>query len=80
MPGKREIRLTIEFKHNVRQLAKKFRHIKSDLQPLLEQLATGETLVIAFQVLVRSSIKFVSKILISAKASVQAIVYSIISN
>ena len=43
MPPKREIRLTIEFKRNVRQLAKKFRHIRSDLQPLLDQLATGET-------------------------------------
>lgn len=43
MSTKREIRLTIEFKRNLRHLAKKFRHIKSDLQPLLEQLEAGAT-------------------------------------
>lgn len=43
MPSSREVRLTIEFKRNLRQLAKKFRHIKSDLQPLFVQLEAGET-------------------------------------
>lgn len=43
MPSSREVRLTIEFKRNLRQLAKKFRHIKSDLEPLLVQLEAGET-------------------------------------
>jgi len=43
MSTKREIRLTLEFKRNLRHLAKKFRHIKSDLQPLLDQLELGAT-------------------------------------
>lgn len=32
---------TPEYKRNLRQLAKKYRHIKSDLQPILDQLADG---------------------------------------
>ncbi len=31
-----------EFKRNLRRLAKKYRQIKSDLQPLLQGLAAGE--------------------------------------
>ena len=34
---------TAEFKRNVRQLAKKYRRIKSDVQPVIEQLERGET-------------------------------------
>jgi len=34
---------TPEFKRNLRQLAKKYRHIKSDVQPLLDELAQGST-------------------------------------
>ena len=30
-----------EFKRNLRQLAKKYRHIKTDLQPILDELAGG---------------------------------------
>src|SRR5579872_2000092 len=35
------VTFTPEFKRNLRQLAKKYRHIKSDLQPILDQLASG---------------------------------------
>jgi mRNA-degrading endonuclease RelE of RelBE toxin-antitoxin system len=36
-----QVGFTPEFKRNLRKLAKKYRHIKSDLQPILDQLATG---------------------------------------
>jgi mRNA-degrading endonuclease RelE of RelBE toxin-antitoxin system len=36
-----QVTFTPEFKRNLRQLAKKYRHIQSDLQPVLDQLATG---------------------------------------
>jgi mRNA-degrading endonuclease RelE of RelBE toxin-antitoxin system len=36
-----QVTFTPEFKRNLRQLAKKYRHIQSDLQPILNQLATG---------------------------------------
>ena len=36
-----QIAFTSEFKRNLRQLSKKYRHIKSDLQPVLDQLANG---------------------------------------
>lgn len=36
-----QVTFTPEFKRNLRQLAKKYRHIKSDLQPILDQLASG---------------------------------------
>ena len=38
-----QVSFTPEFKRNVRQLAKKYRHIKSDIQPVIEQLEAGET-------------------------------------
>jgi mRNA-degrading endonuclease RelE of RelBE toxin-antitoxin system len=38
-----EIRFTPEFKRNLRALAKKYRHIRSDIQPILEQLEKGQT-------------------------------------
>ncbi len=34
---------TGEFKRNVRQLAKKYRRIKADIQPILDTLAAGQT-------------------------------------
>ncbi len=34
---------TAEFKRNVRQLAKKYRRIRSDVQPVIDQLVRGET-------------------------------------
>jgi mRNA-degrading endonuclease RelE of RelBE toxin-antitoxin system len=38
------IEFTPEFKRNVRALSKKYRHIRSDIQPLIEQLEKGEIL------------------------------------
>jgi mRNA-degrading endonuclease RelE of RelBE toxin-antitoxin system len=35
------VTFTPEFKRNLRQLAKKYRRIKSDLQPILDQLTSG---------------------------------------
>jgi addiction module RelE/StbE family toxin len=40
-PSPVQVRFTPEFKRNLRQLAKKYHHIKSDLQPILDQLASG---------------------------------------
>lgn len=36
-----EVRFTPEFKRSVRTLAKKYRHIRSDIQPVIEQLQAG---------------------------------------
>jgi len=35
------VRFTPEFKRNLRILAKKYRHIRSDVQPVIEQLQSG---------------------------------------
>ncbi|MFZ5821785.1 MAG: type II toxin-antitoxin system RelE/ParE family toxin [Chloroflexota bacterium] len=44
MPGKsRAIEFTPEFKRNLRLLARKYRRIRSDVEPLLARLQTGET-------------------------------------
>jgi len=37
-----EVFFTPEFKRNVRALAKKYHHIHSDVQPVIEQLQRGE--------------------------------------
>jgi len=44
-PAKAEAQVdfTPEFKRNVRQLAKKYRRIKSDLQPVIDSLGKGVT-------------------------------------
>src|SRR6266568_5911392 len=36
------ISFTLEFKRNLRALAKKYRSIRSDIQPLIDQLLTGQ--------------------------------------
>lgn len=36
------ISFTLEFKRNLRALAKKYRSIRSDIQPLINQLVAGE--------------------------------------
>ena len=36
------IKFTEQFKRDIRRLAKKYRHIKSDLQPIIEQLESGK--------------------------------------
>jgi mRNA-degrading endonuclease RelE of RelBE toxin-antitoxin system len=38
-----QVSFTSEFKRNIRQLAKKYRHIKTDVQPVIEQLESGQT-------------------------------------
>jgi len=46
MPGElaklMQVEYTPEFKRNLRALAKKYRHIRSDVQPLIDQLQSGE--------------------------------------
>ena len=42
-PKKIQIEFTVEFKRNIRQLSKKYRHIKSDIQPIIESLESGDT-------------------------------------
>ena len=37
-----EIRFTAEFKRNLRALAKRYRNIRSDIDPILSQLQDGE--------------------------------------
>ena len=37
-----EIRFTPEFKRNLRALSKRYPHIRSDLEPILEQLQAGD--------------------------------------
>ena len=36
------VEYTLEFKRNLRALAKKYRHIRSDVQPVIDQLRAGE--------------------------------------
>lgn len=36
------VEYTPEFKRNLRQLAKKYRHIKADIQPLLDSICQGQ--------------------------------------
>ena len=42
-PQSDSVLFTPEFKRNLRQLAKKYRRIKSDVQPLLDELAQSQT-------------------------------------
>ncbi len=37
------VEYTFEFKRNIRQLAKKYRHIKADVKPVSDQHLAGET-------------------------------------
>lgn len=37
-----QVEFTPEFKRNLRALAKKYRHIHSDVQPMIDQLRAGE--------------------------------------
>jgi len=41
-PSPREVRFTPEFKRNLRQLAKKYRRIRSDIQPVIDALIAGD--------------------------------------
>lgn len=42
VPPSVEIRFTPEFKRNLRALSKRYPHIRSDLEPTLEQLQAGD--------------------------------------
>lgn len=37
-----KVAFTPEFKRNLRALAKKYRHIRSDVQPIIDQIQAGE--------------------------------------
>lgn len=37
-----QVEFTPEFKRNLRSLAKKYKHIRSDVQPVIERLEVGE--------------------------------------
>jgi len=37
-----QVEFTPEFKRNLRSLAKKYKHIRSDVQPVIQQLEAGE--------------------------------------
>jgi mRNA-degrading endonuclease RelE of RelBE toxin-antitoxin system len=58
-----DVFFTSEFKRNLRQLAKKYRRIKTDIQPLLDDLEAGKTpgdkipglAVVIYKVRVRNS-------------------------
>ena len=39
-----QVEFTPEFKRNLRALAKKYRHIRSDVQPVIDQLRAGEVI------------------------------------
>ena len=39
-----QVEFTQEFKRNLRALAKKYRHIRSDVQPVIDQLRAGEVI------------------------------------
>ncbi len=39
-----QIEYTPELKRNLRGLAKKYRHVRSDVQPVIDRLAAGESL------------------------------------
>lgn len=41
-PSQITIKFTDELKRNLRTLAKKYRHIRSDLQPVIDQLQKGD--------------------------------------
>jgi len=39
-----QVEYTPEFKRNLRALAKKYRHIRSDVQPVIDQMQAGEVI------------------------------------
>ena len=43
-PPLRQIIVTREFQRDLRALSKKYRHIRSDVQPIIEKLQAGELL------------------------------------
>jgi mRNA-degrading endonuclease RelE of RelBE toxin-antitoxin system len=41
-PPSIQVEVTVEFKHNLRILAKRYRNIRADIQAVIEQLQSGE--------------------------------------
>ena len=41
-PGQVQVEFTPEFKRNLRALSKKYRHIRTDLEPVIRQLSAGD--------------------------------------
>jgi len=41
--GKRSLAYTPEFKRNIRLLSRRYRHIRSDIEPVLERIQNGDT-------------------------------------
>ena len=39
-----QVEFTPEFKRNLRALSKKYRHIRSDVQPVIDQLQVGDVM------------------------------------
>ncbi|MCP5104084.1 MAG: type II toxin-antitoxin system RelE/ParE family toxin [bacterium] len=44
MPKQVQVEFTPEFRRNLRALSKKYRHIRSDVQPVIEQLQKGDVI------------------------------------
>ena len=43
-PSKNTIQFTLEFKRNLRNLSKKYRHIRDDVEPVISELQKGHLL------------------------------------
>ena len=48
-PPRIQVEYTLEFKRNLGTLAKKYRHIRSDVQPVIEQIQSGSFIGDVFQ-------------------------------
>ncbi len=68
--SKLRIQFTDIFKRQVRDLAKRYRRIKSDIQPVLDQLQCGDLVGDQVQNTGYTVLKFASKIVIFRKVKV----------
>lgn len=66
-----EIEVAPEFKRSLRSLAKRYRNIRSDLQPIIDALQAGN---IRYQAWVTLSLRFGLKIAIIKREKVEVIV------
>ena len=64
-----QVEFTPEFKRNIHQLAKKYRHLQVDVQPVIDQLESGQTQEPKYHELAIQSSKSVSKTRISRRGS-----------
>jgi hypothetical protein len=77
-PSSIEIALTPRFQKDLRNLVKRYRSIRKDLQTLIEQLQSGKGLGMRLLVLNIKFSRFVSKTVIPEKEKVAAIELSTI--